>query len=174
MSDDTLSRRLARLLPAAGSLLCALAAIGPAQAQQVPPGQAPPAWIAYAQTVSTAVQARLESDEPIAVRLRTYLNQLPGAAESQGTDLKIAFWIDGKGKISRIEHAPFASAEPNDDLQALMVGLTMPQAPPKDMLLPLRLSIRIKSKPAAQPELAPAAMTISLRYRLPAEPPQWS
>jgi len=121
-------------------VLGALVGAGPGATQRVDAGKAPPAWIAYAQTVSTAVHGRLESDDPAALRLRAYLQHLPGAA-SDGAVLKVAFWIDPAGRITRIEHALFAQAQPNDDLQTLIVGQTLPGAPPRGMLLPLRLSI---------------------------------
>lgn len=137
-----------RTLPAISALLSALVGISPAPAQHIEAGKAPPAWIAYAQIVSATVQGRLDSDDPLAQRLRAYLQQLPGAGQADGATLKIAFWIDPAGKITRIGYAPFAQAQPNDDLQALLVGQTLSQAPPKGMLLPLRLSLHIKPKPA--------------------------
>lgn len=169
MARDTLSRRFARLLPLAGGLLAAFGTATSASARRVEAGQAPPAWIAYAQVVSDVVQTRLTADDPVALRLRDYLNQLPGAGESTGAVLKIAFWIDGKGRIARIDHAPFAQTEPNDDLRALLVGLTLSRSPPKGMLLPLRLSIQIKPKSqdtTPRSASAPTAMTIGLRYRV--------
>ena len=103
------------------------------------------------------MQTKLAGDDPVALRLRAYLNQLPGAASADGTALNIAFWIDKKGKITRIRHAPFAQEQPNSDLEALIVGQAMPKAPPKDMLLPLRLSVRIA--PAPVPLNAPGSAT---------------
>ncbi len=174
MSAKALSRRLIGLLPAAGALAGALGGVGTASAQHIDSAHAPAAWIAYAQQVSDAVQARLAGDDPVAVRLRTYLNQLPGAGDTDGIALKIAFWIDGRGRITRIDHTPFAHAQPNEDLQALLGGQTMPHAPPKGMLLPLRLSIGVKPKPQVQSS-RPAAMTIGVRYRhVPLKPLSWS
>ena len=176
MTIDLPRRRRCRALPAASALLSALLGVGTAFAQHVEAGKAPPAWIAYAQIVSTNVQARLDSDDPLALRLRAYLQQLPGAAQADGATLKIAFWIDPAGKISRIDYPLFAQAQPNDDLQALLVGQNLPPAPPQGMLLPLRLSLHIKPKPAdgATVKPAPAAMTISLRYRWPSKSGLWS
>ena len=154
MTDDTFSRRLIRRLPLVGALLGALAGGGPASAQRVEAGQAPAAWIAYAGLVSDAVQARLASDDPLAVRLRAYMNQIPGADQAEGSALKIAFWIDASGKITRIDHAPFAQSQPNDDLAGLMVGLSLPKPSPKGMLLPLRLSIHLKPS-QTEPEPTP-------------------
>ncbi len=174
MPNSALSRHLIGLLPTAGALVSALGGAGSATAQHVDSTHAPAAWIAYAQQVSDEVQARLAGDDPVAVRLRSYINQLPGADDTDGAALNIAFWINASGKITKIDHALFAQKQPNEDLQALMVGLATSDAPPKGMLLPLRLSIRVKPKPQA-PSSRPAAMTIGVRYRhVPPEPLSWS
>ncbi|WCM25943.1 hypothetical protein NDN01_18200 [Sphingomonas sp. QA11] len=165
MTRGRRAHRLIRLLPGLGGMLAALGVTGDAEARQVGAGQAPAAWIAYAGHVSDAVQARLASDDPIAVRLHNYLDQLPEAGKGDGAVLKIAFWINSKGKVTRIDHGLFAQSQPNDDLDALLVGLDLSAAPPKAMLLPLRLSIRIKPAPRPVPSPAPAAMTIGLRYQ---------
>lgn len=116
------------------------------QAGSVSPQRAPQAWLDYAQRVSEAVQTRLAGDDPVAARLRDYLNQLPGAADSAGSTLRLAFWIDSHGAVTRIDHAPFAQSGPNDDLQTLLVGLRIAAPPPKGMLLPLRLAITVKPR----------------------------
>ncbi|WEK02136.1 MAG: hypothetical protein P0Y59_10805 [Candidatus Sphingomonas phytovorans] len=163
-------RRLASGLTAALCLLSGAAHAG--QPRTIAPGAAPQAWLAYAQTVSDAVHTRLTGDDPAAVRLRDYMNQLPGGADAEGAALRIAFWIDGKGRITRIDHALFAQTQPNDDLQTLLVGIELPAPPPKGMLLPLRLGVQIKLKP--RPEPMSAFTTISLRYRNMPPSPRWS
>ena len=80
------------------------------------------------------------------------MNQLPGADRPDGVTLQIAFWIDADGVITRIAYPPFAHRDPNDDLKALMVGLQLPDHPPRDMLLPLRLAIVVKPKEAPKPQ----------------------
>ncbi len=112
----------------------------------VSPQAAPQAWLDYAQRVSDAVQARLAGDDDAAARLRDYLDQFLSAGDAAGTTLKLAFWIDSAGAVTRIDHAPFAQPAANDDLRAVIVGLRIAVPPPKGMLLPLRLSIAIKPK----------------------------
>lgn len=141
-----------RLLSAVAVALGLAPAAGQAaEPRSVAPHAAPAAWIAYAQLVSEAVQARLAADDPAAVRLHAYLDQLPGVGQPEGVTLTIAFWVDAAGSISRIDFPPFVQAEPDADLNALMVGLKLPQAPPKDMLLPLRLAIQLKPKDTPKP-----------------------
>lgn len=140
----------------------------PAAARTVLPTQAPPSWIAYAQIVSATVQARLDGDDPAAIRLRARLQQWPGAGGADGAVLKLALWIDRTGRITRIDHAPFAQPQPDDDLRSLVVGQTMSEAPPRGMLLPLRLSLRITPKPPkGMPIPASKLTTMTIRFHDP-------
>jgi|GEM_PF-1065232 len=120
--------------------------------QTVSPDAAPRAWLAYATQASQRMAARLSADDPVAGRLRDYLNQLPGAEGADGVTLKLAVWVDARGAITRIDFAPFVHPQPSDDLRALLVGLDL-SVPPKGMLLPIRLGVTLK------PAQAPAAWT---------------
>lgn len=139
--------------------------------RSVAPQAAPQAWRDYAAVVSEQVQARLAGDDPAAQRLRDYLNQLPGAATSSGVTLKIAFWIDADGMVTRVDFPVFVHPEPNDDLKALLVGVRLPEAPPKDMVLPLRLTVQLRPKdrtesPAWNGRWTKAAATVRVSYGL--------
>jgi hypothetical protein len=153
MTDLSTARSARRLLSALAVTLGLAPGAAPAETpRSVPRHAAPQAWLDYARLVTEQVTARFGGDDPTAMRLRDYLEQLPGAAGPDGITLPIAFWIDGAGAISRIDFPPFVHPQPNDDLKALMLGYRLPEAPPKGMLLPLRLGIQFKPKEgAAQP-----------------------
>lgn len=119
--------------------------------RSVAPQAAPKAWLDYAAMVSEQVQARLESDDPAAQRLRDYLNQLPGADTPDGVRLKLAFWIDADGVVTRVDVPLFAHPEPGADLNAILVGQKLSEAPPKDMILPLRLTVQFEPKDEPKP-----------------------
>ena len=131
-------------------LLASLAAViglspaTPSLAGPVSPQAAPAAWVAYAGLVNQAITDQLGGSDPAAVRLRDYLAQIPGPTADSGVQLPVKVWIDGQGVITRIDFAPFAHPEPNADLQALLVGHRLPQAPPKGLLLPIRLAIGLE------------------------------
>lgn len=108
------------------------------------PQAAPATWVAYAGLVNQTIMDRLGGSEPAAVRLRDYLDQLPDPTVDNRAQLPIRVWIDGWGVISKIDFTPFAHSEPNADLRALVLGNRLPTAPPKGMLLPLRLSIGLE------------------------------
>ncbi|KAB2850074.1 MAG: hypothetical protein F9K41_16870, partial [Sphingopyxis terrae] len=73
--------------------------------------------------------------------------------------IKTDCWIERDGKISRIDYPAFTHAEANADMQALIVGQQLAAAPPRDMLLPLRIAVQLDA-PASAP--APAASETSL------------
>lgn len=139
------------------------AALGAAAPQAVSPDAAPPGWLAYAEMTSLRIQARLESDEPAALRLRAYVLQSPDGGKPAGMDLKIAVWLDDSGTITRINHTPLGEAQVNEDLEALFLGLRMAEAPPTNMLLPLRLAVHIRptqqdSRSQAAPSSSPGSV----------------
>ena len=113
-------------------------------AASVSPQAAPAAWIAYAGLVNQTIIDQLGGLDPAAVRLRDYLDQLPDPTADSRAQLPIRVWLDGQGVISKVDFTPFAHPEPNADLQALVLGQRLAKAPPKGMLLPLRLVIGLE------------------------------
>lgn len=141
-----------------GRLLAAFASAGvvtaaPVAAQTVTPEQAPAEWVRYATGATAVVTAWLQADTETAQRLRTYLDATRPAPDQPTAPLVIKLWIDADGTVSRIDHAPFAHAEANADMRALVMGQRLPAAPPKDMLLPLRVAVQLDA-PAGQSEQA--------------------
>lgn len=141
--------RWAAVLAGAG-----LTSTAPAAAQSVSPAQAPAAWVAYAQSATTTITGWLQADTEAATRLRTYLDATRTAPDQPTAQLVLKVWIDGKGVVSRIDFPPFAHPEPNADLRALIVGQPLSNAPPKDMLLPLRIAVQLDAP--ATPSVEPA------------------
>lgn len=142
-------------------LLAAFAGVGvvpaaPVAAQTVAPEQAPPEWVRYATGATATVTAWLQAENETAGRLRAYLGATRPAPDQPTAPIVIKLWIDGDGTVSRIDHPPFAHAQANADLRALIVGQRLPSAPPKDMLLPLRIAVQLDA-PAAEPSPASGA-----------------
>jgi hypothetical protein len=144
---------LATLAAAVG---LAPAALGAATPQSVSPQAAPSAWVAYAEIVNQAITAQLSGSDPAAVRLHAYLDQTSGPTENAGVRLPIQVWINGNGLITKIDFTPFAQQQPNTDLRALLTGFHLSKAPPRKMLLPIRLTISVDR---ASSTIAPASMT---------------
>ncbi|MFA7439975.1 MAG: hypothetical protein WCZ66_03300 [Sphingomonadaceae bacterium] len=124
-----------------------VAATTPVAAQSVAPAQAPAEWIAYAEAATASVTALLQADSEPAVRLRAYLDATRSAPDQPTAPLVLKIWVDANGAVSRIDYPPFAHAQANADLRGLIVGAALPGAPPKDMLLPMRIAVQLDARP---------------------------
>ncbi len=150
--------------------LGAAAVASPASAQSVSPQEAPAEWLAYADYATTTITKWLEATSDPATRLRAYLDGTRTAPDQPTAPLRLKVWIGADGTVSRIEHTPFAHAEANADLKALIVGGLFDVSPPEDMLLPLRILVQLP--PAPPGEGAQTALDEANRKLLPspAEP----
>jgi hypothetical protein len=149
-------KHIGRLAVGGISALLGIAGATDAIAQtsrRVSPEQAPPSWMAYAQTVSEAIRSAISSEEPVAVRLKAHLDATRTDPSQPSVMLPLKLWVDAKGVIMRVEFAPFADAEANTDLTNLLVGRAVGSAPPRKMLLPLRLTVQLQ--PASPTAAAP-------------------
>lgn len=111
-------------------------------AAQVAAGKAPLTWIAYAKAAGDTIRNRIESDDPAAVRFKAYLDSGWQDAARPAPVLALQVWVDATGVIARVAFPPFAHEAANADLTALLVGQSL-GVPPKDILLPLRLSVSL-------------------------------
>ncbi|MGI9362625.1 MAG: hypothetical protein ACR2O7_13840 [Parasphingorhabdus sp.] len=125
-----------------------LATGGPVAAQSISPAQAPAEWVAYAQSATASITAWLEADSETAQRLRTYLDATRLAPDQPTAMLVLKIWVDGDGRVSRIDYPPFAHADANSDLRSLIVGQYLPGTPPKDILLPMRIAVQLDAPSA--------------------------
>ena len=140
MSRTSLTLRIVRWLA-----VLAGAGIAPGVAQSVAPSAAPIKWVRYAETVTVTITGWLQADNETAARLRAYLDATRPAPDRPTAALVLRVWIDGDGTVSRIDFPLFAHPEPNADLRALLVGQRIPVAPPRDMLLPLRIAVSLQN-----------------------------
>ena len=141
--------RLARFALKLASALGAgaLVAATPAGAQTVAPDQAPAAWMRYAEAATQSITAWLQAESEAGIGLRSYLDATRPAPDQPTAPLLLKVWIDAEGTVSRIDHPAFAYAQANADLRGLIVGQRLPAAPPKHMLLPLRIMIQLPPVP---------------------------
>lgn len=127
-------------------LACSAAGFIPAaagMARMVEPGQAPAAWLHYAEQATLGVKGWLQADSEAALRVRAHLDGMRGAPDQATPALPLKLWIDREGVISRIDFPPFEQAQVNDDLKSLLIGRHLAARPPKGMLLPLRIAIEM-------------------------------
>lgn len=151
----TTVRRLFSALAVSIGLASSAGASNPPQS--VSPEAAPPAWVAYAERVNTAVTAWLSADDEVALRLRSYINASRPSADQSSAPLALKLWVGAAGAITKVEFPPFAQESANSDLRGLLVGRAIGAPPPKGMLLPLRLTVQLDPAPA--PSQPTAGMT---------------
>jgi hypothetical protein len=81
-------------------------------------------------------------------RLRAYIDQARPTPDASPPPIRLKVWINSQGVITRIDFPPFAHAQPNMDLRSILIGRMLPQRPPKDLLQPMRLELRLQSDSA--------------------------
>lgn len=112
-----------------------------------PPNAVPETWRRYAETLIYGVGEVIETaDGPAAARLRAALSS-PGADAASGTPVRI--WVDPSGAIVRVETQANAGPGPGpgfaQDLQAVLIGRTLAEAPPKALAWPI--TVRLTGRP---------------------------
>ncbi len=134
-------------------LLASLLALlgGPAVSQAVDSmssgGQAPPAWVAYAQEATRTVIGWLNADESPASGIRAVLEQTRPAPDQPTPPLVVRIWVDPSGAITRVEFPPLSDAQATQDLRALLTSHRL-EAPPQGMRQPMRLGLQLAPHPA--------------------------
>ena len=151
MTVSSRFRRLAGAFAGFAGGLVGLGGAAAAQPQSVTPSEAPVAWVRYAESVTQSITIWLEEDSQPATAFRAYLHQTRPAEDQPTPPLVLKVWINPDGRVDRIDFTPFADEPANADLRAAIVGRDLSAAPPRGMLLPLRLAIQLE---ASQPEPA--------------------
>lgn len=133
--------------------IAALAGLGlvsgaPAAAQEIPAAGAPAEWVRYATDATKAISDWLQSDSEPALRLRTYLNGMSEGPEQPSAPVVLKLWVTPDSQVTKLEFPPFAHTQPNADLRSIILGRALPGTPPRDMRLPLRISIVLEPNAA--------------------------
>jgi hypothetical protein len=132
-----------------GRLVLALASLGVsiAGARSAPP-QAPSGdWLRYAGLLGEAVRLSLDGTGPEAERVRADLEALAAQSPASTSAMPVKVWVAPNGVITRAD-APMLKDEAANDLQSLLVGRAIGEAPPKGLPFPIRLKVDLKPAPA--------------------------
>ncbi|WP_414143744.1 YbaB/EbfC family DNA-binding protein [Burkholderia territorii] len=111
----------------------------------------PQPWISYAQLVGRQFQAWLEADGDAADRLHRYLEErvLNARADAPPPAIVVRAWIGANGAVTRVDFASLGSADADATLRQLLTASPLAEAPPPDMLQPLRVRLRLMLNPGA-------------------------
>ncbi|WP_414016578.1 YbaB/EbfC family DNA-binding protein [Burkholderia territorii] len=111
----------------------------------------PQPWISYAQLVGRQFQAWLEADGDAADRLHRCLEErvLNARADAPPPAIVVRAWIGANGAVTRVEFASLGSADADATLRQLLTASPLAEAPPPDMLQPLRVRLRLMPNPGA-------------------------
>ncbi|WP_414136397.1 YbaB/EbfC family DNA-binding protein [Burkholderia territorii] len=111
----------------------------------------PQPWINYAQLVGRQFQAWLEADGDAADRLHRYLEErvLNARADAPPPAIVVRAWIGANGAVTRVEFASLGSADADATLRQLLTASPLTEAPPPDLLQPLRVRLRLMPNPGA-------------------------
>lgn len=140
MSARSLLARLGLAFGLAGTMQGSATA-----AQSVAFDKAPPAWVAYGKGATVAITGWLNADKGPAAHMREALAKLRPAGSDALQPLLLKLWMTPGGTISRIEAASSGNAQADADLRTALLGKKL-KAPPKAMLLPMKLAIRLSDK----------------------------
>ncbi|KVL62947.1 hypothetical protein WT01_08670 [Burkholderia cepacia] len=134
--------------------------IAPAGAQTA---DVPQAWMRYGQLAGQQFQAWLEADGDAADRLHRYLEMrvLNASAAAPPPAIVVRAWIGPNGAVTRVEFASLGDPDADATLRQLLTAGPLAEAPPPDMLQPLRVRLRLAPNPDA------AAATPASAARMP-------
>lgn len=145
--DGPFARAWQRIVRAAGVLGVGLttAAGNPAVAQ-APAQPVPQHWISYAQMTGNQFQAWLSDPESETVqRLHAWMQErmLQEGPVAPPPPLIVRVWVDGAGKVERLEFASLGQPQADEDLRALLIAQPLSEPPPPDMRQPMVLQLEL-------------------------------
>ncbi|MGK2742408.1 hypothetical protein ACSHT0_16115 [Tepidicaulis sp. LMO-SS28] len=110
------------------------------------PSNVPASWTRYGQLVQYMLGEWLSDGSTEASRLHDFLQHrlLDTEADAPPENrLPLSLWIDRQGNIKKAAFAPLGNPQADSDLRTLLQDRSLSEAPPQDMLMPLRLNLRL-------------------------------
>jgi hypothetical protein len=142
-------RRAAGRVSIAAFILVAFALPGLGQnlgSNYVSAAEAPPSWAQFSKLVKYRFETWIGASDPVANRLRAYLTKRTGEDGGPPRTLEVHAWINPDGTIDRVSFSPLNNAQADADLHTILKRGNVGEAPPPEMLQPLRLRFSLKSK----------------------------
>ncbi|MBR8226749.1 YbaB/EbfC family DNA-binding protein [Burkholderia vietnamiensis] len=110
----------------------------------------PQSWVTYAQLVGHQFEMWLEAGGDASQRLHRYLEARgPDVSADASSPIAIRAWIGANGVVTRVDFATLGSVDADAALRQLLVARALAEAPPPDMLQPLRMRLQLIANPQA-------------------------
>src|SRR5579864_6937114 len=150
MTTRMTSRRARTCWIAAAVCVAALSAVilpVPARAQEYrEAGAAPPSWIQFAKRVKFRFEDWIGADDAVANRFRSYVREHAGKDDGPPRELEVRAWLNPDGTVERVTFASLKNAQADDDLRTILKRGNIGEAPPPEMLQPLKLRFSLNLK----------------------------
>jgi hypothetical protein len=115
----------------------------PAQTLDQRDAQSVPAtWQRFAQLVQYRLGERLSAGNEPAYRLHLYLQERERPDEAPQSVI-VSIWLDHMGNVERVDFPSFGDRQADQDLRTVLSDGPIGEAPPHDMLQPLRLRLSL-------------------------------
>jgi hypothetical protein len=108
--------------------------------------QAPPSWGQFSKLVKYRFESWIGANDPIANRLRGYLARHAGQADGPPQMLRASVWVNPDGTIERVSFPPLNNEQADSDLHTVLNRGNVGEAPPPEMLQPIRLRFSLNLK----------------------------
>jgi hypothetical protein len=103
----------------------------------------PPAWSQFAQLLQYRFREWLAADNDTAYRFHLYLENRVINESEPPKALPVSAWIGADGAIKRIEFPSLQNKQADEDLYLILSSGNIGEAPPSDMLQPVRLKLKL-------------------------------
>ncbi len=140
--------RLAECLSILALLLAVSSAPGFSQTlgSFVSAANAPPSWGQFSKLVKYRFVSWIGANDPVANRLRAYLGKRAGQADGPPQTLEVRAWLNPDGTVDRVSFSPLNNQQADNDLHTILKRGNVGEAPPPEMLQPIRLRFSLNSK----------------------------
>ena len=86
------------------------------------------------------------ANDPVANRLRAYLTKHAGQADGPPQTLQVRAWLNPDGTIERVSFSTLNNQQADTALHTVLQRGNVGEAPPPEMLQPIRLRFSLNSK----------------------------
>jgi hypothetical protein len=109
-------------------------------------GKAPPHWTQFAKLVRYRFEDWMGADDEVGNRFRAYLREHRGKEDGPPHMLEVRAWLNPDGTVEKVTFPPLNNTQADADLRKILTRGNVGEAPPPEMLQPLRLRLMLNLK----------------------------